>query len=120
MYSAEIPLQAPRSLFGAVAFLVHLLVQLEYCGLTRNTGWVAALSLRYRCYCCSGDATFFWLDHWLGESPLATTFPALFSHYFRPNSSVAMVLTASSDSLSLSLRPRLTSSATSELLALRE
>ncbi|PUZ70267.1 hypothetical protein GQ55_2G213900 [Panicum hallii var. hallii] len=31
----------------------------------------------------SGNTTFFWLDHWLGDGPLAASFPALFSHCLR-------------------------------------
>jgi len=65
-----------------------------------------------------GDATFFWLDNWLGDRPLADTFPALFSHCLRPNSSVAMALTGIQGVPTLSLRPRLTSAAQSELLVL--
>ena len=60
----------------------------------------------------SGQTTFFWLDHWIGNSTLAETFPSLFSHCLRPNASVASVLQGS---FSLCLRPRLTSAATLEL-----
>lgn len=33
--------------------------------------------IRYRAY--SGEEILFWLDKWLGEAPLANSFPMLFS-----------------------------------------
>lgn len=65
----------------------------------------------------NGKMTSFWLDLWCNSHPLATTFPALFSHVTRPNASVARVL--SSQDLQLSLRPRLSNAASRELLELQ-
>ena len=50
---------------------------------------------------------------WFGSHTLAETFPALFSHTLGPNAYVARVLMV--PSLQLSLRPRLTNTASSEL-----
>lgn len=65
----------------------------------------------------NGKMTSSWLDLWCGSHPLATTFPALFSHVTRPNASVARVL--SSQDLQLPLRPRFTNAARRELLELQ-
>ena len=62
----------------------------------------------------SGNATFFWLDLWLGNVELAVAFPALFSHCLRPNCSVALALA----SPNLFLRPALTNAAATELESL--
>jgi hypothetical protein len=59
---------------------------------------------------------FFWLDRWLLPEPLATAFPAIFSHHIRPHILVSTVLLGGIDS---DLRNRLTSAAASELLSLR-
>jgi len=61
----------------------------------------------------NGQMTAFWMDLWFGSQTLAEMFPALFLHTLRPNASVARVLTV--PSLQLSLRPRLTYAASSEL-----
>jgi len=61
--------------------------------------------------------TAFWMDHWWGTDSLAKTFPALFSHTLRPNASVARVLSAQVPILSL--RPRLTNAAATELFELQ-
>ncbi|KAF8700167.1 hypothetical protein HU200_034538 [Digitaria exilis] len=65
----------------------------------------------------NGKMTSFWLDLWCGSLPLANTFPALFSHVTRPNTSVAWVL--STPELLLSLRSRPTGAARRELLELQ-
>ncbi|KAK1609017.1 hypothetical protein QYE76_032690 [Lolium multiflorum] len=57
-----------------------------------------------------GRSTSFWLDKWLPGEPLATRFPALFSHSTRPHASVASVV-----SLGLDLQSRLTGTAEDEL-----
>ena len=62
--------------------------------------------------------TFFWLDHWIGDSNLADTFPALFSHCLRRNVSVALVLGTAGAPPTLHLRPWLSSAAASELNSL--
>ncbi|PNT71224.1 hypothetical protein BRADI_2g24971v3 [Brachypodium distachyon] len=49
----------------------------------------------------------FWLDLWIGESTLASIFPALFSHALRPHISVSAALAAAS--LSSLFQPRLSS-----------
>jgi hypothetical protein len=59
----------------------------------------------------SGRTTSFWLDRWLPGKPLATRFPALFSHSTRRHASVALVV-----SQGLSLQDRLTRVAEAELL----
>jgi hypothetical protein len=61
-----------------------------------------------------GRSTSFWLDKWLPGEPLATRFPALFSHSTRPHASVAAVV-----SLGLDLQSRLTRAAEEELRAVR-
>ncbi|KAK1669207.1 hypothetical protein QYE76_057366 [Lolium multiflorum] len=61
-----------------------------------------------------GRSTSFWLDKWLPGEPLATRFPALFSHSTRPHASVAAVV-----SLGLDLQSRLTSAAEEELRVVR-
>jgi hypothetical protein len=63
----------------------------------------------------NGCDTAFWSDLWFEPSPLNLRFPHLFSHTTRPNISVA---TALSSSLSLSLVPRLTEVAMTELRTL--
>jgi mannosylglycoprotein endo-beta-mannosidase len=40
----------------------------------------------------SGKSTSFWLDLWLGSTPLHERFPALFSHSTRPNAPVSPLL----------------------------
>ncbi|XP_044452145.1 uncharacterized protein [Triticum aestivum] len=62
-------------------------------------------------------STAFWLDLWIGAVPLAFHFPNLFSHTTKQNVSVAFVL-ADVD-LRLSLQPRLSNAANSELQSLR-
>ncbi|KAK1618615.1 hypothetical protein QYE76_024132 [Lolium multiflorum] len=59
----------------------------------------------------SGRTTSFWFDRWLPGEPLATRFPALFSHSTRRHASVALVV-----SQGLSLQDRLTRVAEAELL----
>ena len=57
------------------------------------------------------------LNCWTGDTPLATKFPALFSHTTRPHAQVAAVL---GSNISLALVPRLSSCALSELASLRD
>ncbi|PNT64649.1 hypothetical protein BRADI_4g30882v3 [Brachypodium distachyon] len=61
----------------------------------------------------NGLSTAFWLDFWIGDSTLASRFPALFSHSLRPNISVASALNTI-DSLT-TFQPRLSSMAHDEL-----
>ncbi|KAK1611329.1 hypothetical protein QYE76_035002 [Lolium multiflorum] len=61
-----------------------------------------------------GSTTSFWLDKWLPGEPLATRFPALFSHSTRRHASVALVV-----SQGLDLQDRLTRAAEAELLIIR-
>ncbi|CAD6224490.1 unnamed protein product [Miscanthus lutarioriparius] len=56
------------------------------------------------------------LDKWLGPEPLATTFPALYSHCLRPHSSIHHTL---SEGVEILLHPRLTHQAQDKLLLLR-
>ena len=63
-----------------------------------------------------GASTSFWLDLWLDDIPLASRFPALFSHSRRCNISVAKAL--SDSSLHLHLQPRLSAVAESKLSVL--
>ena len=65
----------------------------------------------------NGRHTAFWLDCWIGDSPLSTRFPALFSHTTRPHAQVAAVM---GTAISLSLVPRLSSTASTELASLME
>ena len=58
----------------------------------------------------------FWLDRWLLSEPLATTFPALFSHHTKPNALVTHIMM---DGIDLGLRSRLTLTASNELASLR-
>jgi hypothetical protein len=44
-----------------------------------------------------GRSTSFWMDKWLPGEPLATRFPALFSHYTRRHASVATVVSQGLD-----------------------
>ena len=62
-----------------------------------------------------GSTTAFWLDSWLGQQPLCDRFPALYSHTTRPHAQLLAVLDSG---LTLSLTPRLSSCATSELASL--
>ncbi|KAK1666525.1 hypothetical protein QYE76_054684 [Lolium multiflorum] len=62
-----------------------------------------------------GRSTSFWLDKWLAGEPLATRFPALFSHSTRRHASVAAVV-----SEGLDLQGRLTGAAEAELRVLHE
>jgi hypothetical protein len=55
-----------------------------------------------------GESASFWHDHWLLDTTLAETFPALFSHCVQDTSTVRAVLTAG---LPEFLRPRLTRAA---------
>jgi hypothetical protein len=59
-----------------------------------------------------GDSTSFWHDHWVGDAPLAATFPALFSHFAGRKETVREVMTTGLQRL---LQPRLTARATEEL-----
>jgi hypothetical protein len=38
-----------------------------------------------QCQVSNGQSTFFWLDRWLLPEPLATVFPALYSHHQTPH-----------------------------------
>jgi hypothetical protein len=67
------------------------------------------------CKANNGRATFFWHDRWLLAEPLATIYPALYTHHLSPQARVADVLLAGIES---NLRPRLTSNATAELSSL--
>lgn len=64
-----------------------------------------------------GASTSFWYDHWMLNSTLSETFPALFSHCVHKDSSVRPVMTSS---LRSSLQPRLTRAAEDELLILTD
>ena len=59
---------------------------------------------------------FFWLDRSLLSEPLATTFPALFSHHTKTNAFAAHIMM---DGIDLGLRSQLTLTATNELATLR-
>ncbi|KAK1606196.1 hypothetical protein QYE76_029880 [Lolium multiflorum] len=61
-----------------------------------------------------GRSTSFWLDKWLDGEPLATRYPALFSHCTRLHASVATVV-----ALGLDLRPRLSTVAEAEHASVR-
>lgn len=63
-------------------------------------------------------STAFWLDQWIGLVTLDVRFPCLFSHTTKPNASVAFVLSAAD--LRLSLQPRLSNAASSELQSMRD
>lgn len=63
----------------------------------------------------NGASTYFWLDTWLTQLPLAYTFPNLFSHSQVPLVRVANILRFGLDS---NLRNRLTFAATQELVSL--
>jgi hypothetical protein len=76
---------------------------------------MAMLSQITTCKTNNGRATFFWHDRWLLTEPLATIYPALYTHHLSPQARVADVLLAGIES---DLRPRLTSTATAELSSL--
>ena len=65
-----------------------------------NTSYLAKIirkqlhSLRLITQCKVGDgqSTYFWLDRWLLHEPLATAFPAIFSHHLKQESLVSSVL----------------------------
>ncbi|KAK1677030.1 hypothetical protein QYE76_037878 [Lolium multiflorum] len=61
-----------------------------------------------------GRSTSFWLDKWLVGEPLATCFPALFSHSTRQHATVATVVAQGLD-----LQPRLSAVAAAELATIR-
>lgn len=63
-----------------------------------------------------GQLTSFWHDKWLLSTPLADTFPVLFSHCVDTNGSVCSVM---SGDLQHHLRPRLTRAADDDLASLR-
>lgn len=63
----------------------------------------------------NGTSTYFWLDTWLTQLPLAYTFPNLFSHSHVPLVRVANIMRFGLDS---NLRNRLTFVATQELVSL--
>lgn len=59
-----------------------------------------------------GTNTYFWLDTWIDQKPLATLFPCLYSHTTLPLARVATIFNYGLDSI---LRNRLTSNAAAEL-----
>lgn len=63
----------------------------------------------------NGRSTSFWFDDWIGSNPLATQFPAIFSHCTHPYASVAATL---QPTLMLPLCPRLSQTAERELAEL--
>lgn len=63
----------------------------------------------------SGTNTYFWLDTWIHNQPLATLFPCLYSHTTIPLARVAAVLNHGLETI---LRNRLTSDAATELCVL--
>ena len=68
-----------------------------------------------QCTIGNGRSTYFWLDRWLLPEPLATAFPAIFSHHLKQFDFVASVL---QDGIENNLRNRLTSAASIELRSL--
>jgi hypothetical protein len=62
----------------------------------------------------NGSSTFFWLDAWLLPTPLADTYPHIFSHSTAPSVLVSHVML---NGLHATLRNRLTSVASGELVS---
>ncbi|CAM0884058.1 unnamed protein product [Alopecurus aequalis] len=65
-----------------------------------------------RCTVHNGTSTFFWLDRWILPEPLATAFPALYSHHLKQHALVSDLLQIG---IETDLRNRLTPAASSEL-----
>ena len=88
-----------------------------------NTSYLAKIiraslhTLRGISQCRIGDglSTFFWLDRWILPEPLATAYPAIYSHHLKHFDLIHTVLTEGIES---NLRNRLTSAAAAELVSL--